>query len=425
VRPRVLQETARMCEICGLELHAMPGTRSLKITLPLASCLTVMSGAPITPALPSMREHFGDHPWAHILVPIVLTLPALFIAIGSLLAGPLVDRWGRKPFLLVGTLLFTIAGTAGYVIDDLGLLLLSRAALGIGVAGIMTGTTTLIGDYFRDDERDRLLGAQAAVMGIGGIVLILIGGALAEQNWRAPFLVFISAIAVLPVVWFCVPEPERAVRHPARKSAFERAANPRTIALINAIALVGMIVFFMIPVQIPFLLRELTNASRIGIAAVIAAGTVFAAIASILHRRLLGALGYRHICTIMLALFALGNLVIFAARSNVEIFAGVAINGLGTGLLLPNLNSWVLAEAPVSTRGRYVGWLNTCFFFGQFASPLVVLPLIEPFGLSGAFGVVGVAVGILGGVFALANARSLGTKKGPADRPAGPDSRRN
>ena len=75
---------------------------AIKTTLLLTSTLTVMSGATIAPSLPAMQEHFAQVPNSELLVRLVLTVPALFIAIGGLFVGQLLDRLGRKPLLMEG-----------------------------------------------------------------------------------------------------------------------------------------------------------------------------------------------------------------------------------------------------------------------------------------------------------------------------------
>jgi hypothetical protein len=59
----------------------------IKITLLLASTLTVMAGATIAPSLPAMQDHFSEIANSQFLVKLILTIPALFIALGSPLAG--------------------------------------------------------------------------------------------------------------------------------------------------------------------------------------------------------------------------------------------------------------------------------------------------------------------------------------------------
>jgi MFS family permease len=72
-----------------------PNSWTTKLTLLLASSLTVMSGATVSPSLPAMKQHFesaiADPDLRTTLVKLVITLPALFIVIGSPIAGLIVD----------------------------------------------------------------------------------------------------------------------------------------------------------------------------------------------------------------------------------------------------------------------------------------------------------------------------------------------
>jgi MFS family permease len=123
-----------------------PDLPLLKGTLLVASALTVMAGATIAPSLPTMQARFVEVAHADLLVRLVLTLPALFVVIGAPLAGLMVDRWGRKPLLVVSLPLYGLAGSSGFFLESLSGILVGRALLGLAVAGIMT----------------------AAVMGLGG-----------------------------------------------------------------------------------------------------------------------------------------------------------------------------------------------------------------------------------------------------------------
>jgi len=166
----------------------------------MGSTTTVLAATIISPALPAMSEAFADVPNSEFLVKLTLTMPALFIALGALFAGLLLDHWGRKPVLIVSLILFGLAGTAGFFLDSLPAILASRAVLGLAVAGIMSGFTTLILDYFRGSELDKFLGFQGAFIGLGGMVFIFSAGLLAEIGWQYPFLLHLSALLILPGV---------------------------------------------------------------------------------------------------------------------------------------------------------------------------------------------------------------------------------
>ena len=64
---------------------------------------------------------------------------------------------------------------------------------------------------------------------------------------------------------------------------------------------------------------------------------------------------------------------------------GLLISGIGLGLLLPNLNVWVVSVIPPATRGRAVGGLTTFIFLGQFLSPIATQPVAQQIGLAGAY----------------------------------------
>ena len=74
--------------------------------------------------------------------------PVLAAALTAPLAGLLIDHRGRRAVLMVGLVLYALAGTVGPYLDGLAAVFASRLLLGVGVAGILTGQGALIGDYF-------------------------------------------------------------------------------------------------------------------------------------------------------------------------------------------------------------------------------------------------------------------------------------
>src|SRR5690348_17025398 len=113
-------------------------TGKIKLTLLLVSSLTIMSVITISPALPQMAAAFSGVQNAAFLVKMVLTIPALMIAVCSPVAGRLIDRHGRLKILRLSLVLYAIAGTSGFYLDNLYAILISRAILGIAVGMSMT-----------------------------------------------------------------------------------------------------------------------------------------------------------------------------------------------------------------------------------------------------------------------------------------------
>lgn len=379
-----------------------------KLTLLLVSTLTVMSGATIAPSLPAMQAHFVDVPGADYWVRLALTIPALFIALGAPFVGIIIDRLGRRPILLFSLTLYGIAGSSGFTLESLGAILVGRALLGLSVAGIMTTATTLIVDYYSGPARAQFLGLQSSAMGMGGVLFLSLGGFLADGNWRYPFLIYLfSLLLVLPAIRL-LPEPRRTQSQSTRPVQFSDSittdARALPIGLIigsYGIALISQIVFYLIPTQLPFYLQQIFDAgpSQSGLA--IALLTFFSAAISLFYRQVKGRLGFVAIYGVAFVNLAAGYGLICLANRYSNVLAGLAITGIGLGLLFPNINLALTSSTPDTMRGRVLSGVTTCLFLGQFLSPLVSQPISTSIGLKMTYGLAAGLMVVLTGVIAL------------------------
>ncbi len=352
-----------------------------------------MSGATIGPVLPLMSEVFADTPNAEFLTRLILTMPALFIVLSSTLCGYLVDKYGRKNILVMGTLLYGFAGSAGLWVDTLTAILISRALLGISVAAVMTVCITLIGDYYRGSERQHFMGLQSAFMAFGGVVFITFGGVLADISWRAPFIIYTAAFFLLPSIMITINEPERAdISDGSENNVLPPSAPLSIIFLIIAAAFTGMAIFYMIPVHIPFLLNSFGDISNTQIGLALSSFVLMGAIVSLNYQQILKRLTYPTIYLICFFLLGAGYILISFSGSYYQIFSGMILGGIGSGLLMPNSNVWLLSEAPEHLRGRLSGTLTSAIFLGQFLSPVMTHPLVDNYSVTTAFLIIGISV---------------------------------
>jgi len=356
------------------------------VTLLAIAALTIM-GAAIAPSLPDIRDHFVDTPGAEFLTRLLLTIPALAIALCAPGVGWLLDRYGRKRIVLISITGFALFGTAGLYLDSLVAIIATRAILGACVAGTLTGATTLVGDYFDGSDRNRVLGMQSAFVAFAGVMFLLAGGALAEIHWRLPFAVHAIAIVILPFAIVVIREP---VRHADKTDAAEGAHTTaaRVIVLVVSLYLVSFllqIAFFMIPVQLPFFLREMgvTSPGQTGMA--LATMTACAAIVASQYRKIQERLDRTIILTICLSLVCVGFFIVSSATSFRRVIVALIVMGLAMGLNFPNIVTWLMTRTPAHVRGRVVGGLTMCIFLGQFFSPIASHPFVERGGLAYAY----------------------------------------
>jgi MFS family permease len=354
----------------------------LKLTLLLVSGLTIMSVITISPALPGMATHFSSVERVDLIVKLVFTIPALMIAVFSPITGRLIDRHGRLKLLWFSLVLYALAGVSGYFLEDLFLILLSRAVLGIAVGISMTIVITLIADYFDGMERQKFVGLQVAFMSLGGIVFVGVGGVLADMGWRYPFLIYLFSLFVLPLAIIFLHEP--AVTNIGDRNIEHAKAHP-IIWLLFVNTMVMWILFFLIPVQIPFYLTAIgvTSATLTGVA--IALSTAFSAVSAFSYSRIKARLSFLSIFSIGYFLMAVGYICLSFAHSYVMVILAMILAGLGVGMMIPNTNMWVMKIAPPAIRGKEIGKLTTFWFMGQFLSPIITYPILNVLTLPSTF----------------------------------------
>lgn len=372
----------------------------VKITLLAAGIMTVLGGAAMAPALPSIRNQFAQLDNIDYLIRFVLTLPALFIAVFAPIAGYLVDRIGRLKILIFSLALAGLAGVSGYFVDSFNMILVGRGLVGIAVAGIMTSGTTLIADYYKGEERGRLLGLQTGLMGLGGTIMLLLVGMLADSQWNTPFLVHVAPFVVLPFVVVYLREPQPLFRcqddHPpvgepgacageaALRENLSSEPEPQSegapiklLAFIYLILIVVEINFYLVPIYLPFYLGELVGASATQSGMAISFMSLSYALSSILLGK---AMARQDRITIMIGAFlflAVGYSIISLGAATIGLYFGLVIAGVSLGVLIPSLYVWLANGVPAAFRGRALGGFTTALFLGQFLSPILSQPLVN------------------------------------------------
>ena len=346
------------------------GQALLVATLLGASTLTVMSAATIAPALPAIAEHFKSLPDARFLTRLSLTIPGLFIVLASPLAGYLSDKSGPKPVLAVSTVIYIAAGSSGLFLDGLTDILISRALLGVSVAGILTGAISLIGGCFEGPQRYRVLGWQAAAMSLGGVIYITASGFLADFGWRLPFAIYAVPVILLPTLFFLVPHVRERQDAQAREAAGDIPW--KLFAVAYTAAFLVMVAFYVIPVQVPFLLREIGAPGPSTAALTIACASLTSAAVASLYGRIRRILSERTAITLTFLLLGAGLTIVGSAAGLPAVVGGMILSGAGTGLLFPALVGLILEDAAPHIRGRASSGLTMAVFLAQFLSPVVM-----------------------------------------------------
>ncbi len=341
----------------------MSKSRLLKPTILSLSFLSILSGAAVSPALGRIQQAFPDA--SELTIQMILTLTPLFIIPFSLLTGRLSLKIKKRHILFVGLTIYLLAGVGGGLMNNIAMILVMRALLGIGTGLISALSLSLIADFYHGNERSTTMGQSSAVATMGGIVLTLLSGWLALFSWRYAFGAYLVSLIALIMVFFFLPEPP--------SSKYQKSSQPAKLPLgvygMGFLTILLMIVFYLIPTRIALFLQEtnIGDAGQSGISIAtmnLAAFIVGLAFGSI-RKRLKSS-------TTLLSLLALGGGLI--ALNYVQTFSAVLVSlfiaGLGIGTIMPTIFLTTANLVPDELNGPALSITNSSLYLGQFLSPL-------------------------------------------------------
>ena len=160
--------------------------RPILIGLMVTMGLSAMDNTIVATAIPQVVRDLGGF----TLFSWVFSSYLLTQTVSIPIYGKLADQWGRKPILLIGTVVF-LAGSALCAASwSMVSLICFRGLQGLGAGSIMATVNTLAGDLYELEERGRVQGWLSSVWGISAVFAPTLGGSLAQYaSWRWIFLI--------------------------------------------------------------------------------------------------------------------------------------------------------------------------------------------------------------------------------------------
>ncbi|WP_420332121.1 MFS transporter [Roseibium sp.] len=359
------------------------------IGLLLTATLKIMANATISPALPDLEASFSGVPNAGYLTRFLVAAPSLTVILVAPLAGLLADRIGKGGLLIGGVVLFALAGSAGAYLPDLQSILISRFILGAAVALTMTAQVALVGDLFEGSLRSAFLGWQTVAINFSGLVFITFAGVLAGASPRLPFLVYLLPVLLLPLL-VKIRRQEREGVSPESANAqaqMTRVKGPwlGAVAAICGLTMCTVMLFFLMPSQIPFYLVKIGVDPASGTAVTLGVLMLSGGMTAMLFKRLSDIFGLPAVFAAGFATMAAGFGVIVSHPDWSLVLAGAALIGAGYSLVQPGFFVLALKVAPGDRRGSVSGLVTTAMFAGQVVSPLLLTAFLQSSGFQPVF----------------------------------------
>jgi DHA1 family bicyclomycin/chloramphenicol resistance-like MFS transporter len=215
-----------------------PGTFALTALLAALSAIGPLTTDMYLPSLPDIARQLNAS-----TAQVQFTISAYLIgfAVGQIFYGPVSDRHGRKPILMMAIALYCVASLACALSTSIEMLIVARLFQALGGCGGIVLTRAIVRDIYSGARAGRELSMIAAVMALAPVLAPIAGGVLQTAfGWRSVFYTLVAAgIAGVAIVWMVLPETlKMRAAEPVSASSMLRsyrivARNPAYLAYLG------------------------------------------------------------------------------------------------------------------------------------------------------------------------------------------------
>jgi len=355
-------------------------TRNL-IGLTGVPLVMVLGNSMLIPVLPTMKSELELTAFQTSFL-----ITAFSIAAGVVIpfAGYLSDRFSRKIVIIVGLSLYglggLLAGLAALWSDDAyGLIISGRLLQGVGAAGTAPIAMALAGDLFKGADESRALGLLETSNGLGKVLSPIFGSLLALIAWYMVFLAFpLICGAILLLLMFLTKEKKQKKEPIPVKQyvhSISQVFHQHGRWLVPAFFIGSICLFTLFGVL--FYLSDLLE-DRYNIDGVLKGGflaipllvmSITAYVTGIMIKKKLNLMR----SFVIIGMLLLGTSYILASFvHNVYVLIAILVIGsLGTGMILPCLNSMIIGAVDKSERGMITSLYSGVRFIGVAVGPPV------------------------------------------------------
>lgn len=295
--------------------------------------------------------------------------------------GYLCDQIGRIKVIVPALLLYglggIISGTAALLMDDpYNVILVGRVVQGIGAAGTAPIVMALVGDIFQTQQRSEALGIIEAANGVGKVLSPVLGSAIGLISWIALFFSYaLLAIPIAAGVWFLGEETKKTEKQGLKKyfNKIKKIYKKRGFSLISTI-LAGMLVLFILFGLLSYfsdILETKYNIKGFIKGLVIAIPILFMSTTSYTSGHFLKKVKTFFKITILtgLSIVSISLITLYYITPLVLYLIVFSILGIGTGLVLPSVNTMVTSSCKAAQRGVITSLYGGARFVGVAIGP--------------------------------------------------------
>ncbi len=308
------------------------------------------------PALPAAATDLGASIGE---MQMTVSLYIFGLAVGQLIYGPLSDRYGRRPVLMSGLVLYTLAGFAALFAPGVHALIVARLFQALGGCAGLVIARAIVRDTSTADDTAKRLAVMNLMVTVGPGLAPIAGGALAATlGWRSIF-VALCALGVLNMLmtWKMVPETGRRNAEASMKSL-----SRDYLALLRSPAFVGYAIgggcattsMYAFTAAAPFIvINELHRpATEVGICLALLIFGYW--IGSMIATRLIGRIAMRPLMLVSNLVSIVAAIAFFGLAATGELgllpmMAAIMVYTIGAGVASPNALTLAVSVNPKVT----------------------------------------------------------------------------
>ena len=371
------------------------------VTLVLIAGIGALSMNIFLPSLPAMAAYFeADYSVVQLAISAYLAVTGAM----QLLVGPLSDRFGRRPVMIGGLLIFLFATLGCILSEDVGWFLGFRM-LQAAVATGMVLSRAVVRDMVEPAKAASMIAYVTMGMALIPMVSPMIGGVLDQAfGWKASFIfAFLFGVAVLLLVWFDMGETNknRSASLTAQFNSYPELIKSHRFWGYTLVAAFASGAFFAFLGGGPYVASQVLGipSDEVGLYfGMIAVGYM---IGNFVSGRISERMGINRMMLLGSLISAVGTmlgLALFAAGLHypLSLFGPIMLVGFGNGLSLPSANAGMVSVRPqlsgsASGLGGAVmigGGAALAAITGSLLSPeRGAYPLLGMMALSSGFGI--------------------------------------
>ncbi|WP_249305832.1 MFS transporter [Lederbergia citrea] len=349
--------------------------------------ILVLGNSMLIPVLPKMKAELDV---SQFKISLVITVFSIAAAIAIPILGYLSDRFSRKAIIIPALILYGTGGilagaAAAWFSNTYTWILAGRVLQGIGAAGTAPIAMALAGDLFKGGEQSKVLGIVEASNGFGKVVSPIIGSLLALIVWYAAFFAFpiFCLISILLTMFFVKEKKDEKEPQPVGKyikgliSVFKTEGRWLFVAYLTGATC--LFTLFGILFYISDILEKDHQIDGVLKGGILAVPLLFMTVTSYITGSKIGKkmklMKTMIIVGMLLMTVSFATLIFF--KSLIPFFAVLVISSVGTGLVLPCINSFITGSVPAERRGFVTSLYGSVRFLGVAIGPPVFTSLMD------------------------------------------------